>query len=212
MSIQAARRSTMTLYSDITGLHSHAVRIALAEKGVSSETIYVKPTEHVQELADINPYNSMPTLFDRDLVLYHHQIILEYLDERFPHPPLLPVYPVARAHSRLWIHRIERDWYSLVDSIEGENVAAAQLARKELQTSLNSVSMIFEEKPFFLSDDFSMVDCMLAPLFWRLPTLGVEISPRSKGLKNYARRLFDRPCFDVSLSEDEREINLAACA
>src|SRR5688500_10672100 len=113
MTILAGKRSIMTLYAGAIDPYSHQVRIVLAEKGVSVDIVYAEDHYHIQELADINPYNTVPTLIDRDLVLYESHIIMEYLDERFPHPPLLPVYPVARANSRLWMYRIERDWYSL---------------------------------------------------------------------------------------------------
>src|SRR5210317_1638810 len=112
-----AKRSSMTFFSDGNDHYSHRVRIVLAEKGVTVDIIDVDATNKPAELADLNPYNSLPTLLDRDLVLYESKIMMEYLDERFPHPPLLPVYPVARADSRLYIHRIEKDWCSLLDSI-----------------------------------------------------------------------------------------------
>ncbi|HAO88586.1 MAG TPA: stringent starvation protein A, partial [Gammaproteobacteria bacterium] len=112
-----AKRSSMTFYSDGTSHYSHRVRIVLAEKGVAVETIDVDPSNKPEDLASLNPYNTLPALVDRDLVLYEADIMMEYLDERFPHPPLFPVYPVARAQSRLWIYRIRQDWCGLVDSL-----------------------------------------------------------------------------------------------
>jgi len=208
MTILAGKRSIMTLYAGAIDPYSHQVRIVLAEKGVSVDIVYAEDHDHLQELADINPYNTVPTLIDRDLVLYESHIIMEYLDERFPHPPLLPVYPVARANSRLWMYRIERDWYSLTHKIETGNAKESAAARKDLQDSINSVAPIFNEKPYFLSDEFSMVDCYMAPLLWRLPQWEIKIAPKAKALKNYAERLFARESFATSLSETEREFGL----
>ena len=201
-----AKRSSMTFFSDPTDHYSHRVRIVLAEKGVAVEVVDAEKTNKPAELADINPYNSLPTLLDRDLVLYEPNIMMEYLDERFPHPPLLPVYPVARAQSRLLIHRIEKDWSVLVDKIlHGRGNHDKQ--RQELEESITSIAGIFSEKPFFMSDTFSVVDCSVAPILWRLPQLGIELSPKKvKPLFDYMDRLFEREAFQASLSEAEREM------
>jgi len=200
----------MTFYSDGRSQYSHRVRIVLSEKGVTVETIDVNPDSKPEDLADLNPYNSLPTLVDRDLVLYEPNIMMEYLDERFPHPPLFPVYPVARAQSRLWIYRIDRDWCALVDAlISGKGSAASQeKARKELRESLVSIAPIFAEKPFFMSDEFSIVDCCVTPILWRLPAMGIEL-PKSKAVKpllDYRDRLFERDSVLASLSEQEKEM------
>ncbi len=205
-----AKRSSMTFYSDGRSQYSHRVRIVLSEKGVTVETIDVNPDSKPEDLADLNPYNSLPTLVDRDLVLYEPNIMMEYLDERFPHPPLFPVYPVARAQSRLWIYRIDRDWCALVDAlISGKGSAASQeKARKELRESLVSIAPIFAEKPFFMSDEFSIVDCCVTPILWRLPAMGIEL-PKSKAVKpllDYRDRLFERDSVLASLSEQEKEM------
>ncbi|HAU08445.1 MAG TPA: stringent starvation protein A, partial [Gammaproteobacteria bacterium] len=153
-----AKRSSMTFYSDGTSQYSHRVRIVLAEKGVTVETIDVDPDKKPEDLASLNPYNSLPTLVDRDLVLYEADIMMEYLDERFPHPPLLPVYPVARAESRQLMYRIERDWCSLVDAIQNsrsDNVV--KKSAKELREGLMAIAPIFNEKPFFMSEEFTLV-------------------------------------------------------
>jgi RNA polymerase-associated protein len=160
-------------------------------------------------LADLNPYNSLPTLVDRELVLYQSHVMMEYLDERFPHPPLLPVYPVARAESRLFMWRIERDWCSLIESIQNsrsDNVVAR--ATKELRESILGVAPIFAEKPFFMNDEFTLVDCCIAPILWRLPSLGIDLraSKQSRPLFNYMEMLFDRESFQQSLSDQEREM------
>lgn len=205
-----AKRSSMTFYSDGRSHYSHRVRIVLAEKGVTVETIDVDPNNKPEDLATLNPYNSLPTLVDRDLVLYEPNIMMEYLDERFPHPPLFPVYPVARAQSRLWIYRIGRDWCSLVDLLMAEKGSAAQQekARKELRESIISIAPIFSEKPFFMSDEFTIVDCCVTPILWRLPVMGIDL-PNSKTVKplyDYRDRLFERDSVVASLSELEREM------
>ncbi len=206
-----AKRSSMTFFSDSSSHYSHRVRIVLAEKGVTVDLIESSGTNPPAELADLNPYNNLPTLVDRDLVLYESKVMMEYLDERFPHPPLLPVYPVARAESRLFIHRIERDWCTLVDAIQNsrsDNVVTK--STKELRESLLAIAPIFAEKPFFMSDEFSLVDCCIAPILWRLPSLGIEFraGKQSKPLLKYMDNLFERESFQASLSEQEREMRL----
>lgn len=202
-----AKRSSMIFYSGGDDHFSHRVRIVLAEKGVAVDIVEVTDEKHPAELADLNPYNSVPTLLDRDLVLYESKVMMEYLDERFPHPPLLPVYPVARAQSRLWMHRIEREWCPLVDQILGAPRKEAEKARKELRESLIGISPIFEDMPYFMSDEFTLVDCCLAPILWRLPVLGIELPEKQvKPLMSYMERLFDRDGFKAALSESEREM------
>ncbi len=206
-----AKRSSMTFFSDSTSHYSHRVRIVLAEKGVTVDMIEADAAHPPAELSELNPYNSLPTLVDRDLVLYESKVMMEYLDERFPHPPLLPVYPVARAESRLYIHRIEKDWCSLVDAIQhtrSDNVI--KKSTKELRESIMGIAPIFAEKPFFMSEEFTLVDCCIAPILWRLPSLGVDIrsSKQSKPLLTYMDALFSRDSFQDSLSEQEREMRL----
>ncbi|HVV67604.1 MAG TPA: stringent starvation protein SspA [Gammaproteobacteria bacterium] len=202
----AVRRSVMTLYSGDLDLHSHRVRIVLAEKDVTVDILSVSNHQLPEDLVHLNPYNTLPTLVDRDLVLYHSSIIMEYLDERFPHPPLLPVYPVARAKSRLMMYRIEQDWYSLAERIESNNKKDADTARKELQESLIRLAPVFNDAPYFLSDEFTLVDCCIAPLLWRLPKLGINLLPKAKSVANYAKRMFKRDSFQISLTEAEREL------
>ena len=204
-----AKRSSMIFFSDPVSHYSHRVRIVLAEKGVTVDLIEADAAHPPTELSELNPYNSLPTLVDRDLVLYESKVMMEYLDERFPHPPLLPVYPVARAESRLLIHRIEKDWCAQVDSIlhtRSENVV--KKATKELKDSITGIAPIFAEKPFFMSEEFTLVDCCIAPILWRLPALGVDIrsSKQTKPLLDYMDALFARESFQESLSEQEREM------
>ena len=203
-----AKRSSMTFYSNGTDHYSHRVRIVLAEKGVAVEINDCDPNNLPEDLASLNPYNSLPTLLDRELVLYEPNVMMEYLDERFPHPPLLPVYPVARAESRLYMYRIQRDWSSQVDVIlNSEDLDEVDTARQQLRDSLVSISPIFAEKDFFMSEEFTLVDCCIAPLLWRLEILGVELpEAQCKDLLAYMERLFERESFQLSLSEEEREM------
>jgi RNA polymerase-associated protein len=197
------KRSVMTLYSGPVCPYSHRVRIVLAEKGVTVDVVMVDTESPPEELIELNPYYGVPTLVDRELVLYQANIIMEYLDERFPHPPLLPVYPVARAKSRLMMLRIEADWYKLIRMIEA-NDESSDAARKELRESLITLAPIFGNMPYFMSEDFSLVDCYLAPLLWRLPSMGIELPLAANSIKQYAKRLFQRESFEASLTEAER--------
>ena len=205
-----AKRSSMTFFSDGEDHYSHRVRIVLAEKAVTVDIIDVDPFNKPDELADINPYNELPALVDRELVLYEPNVMMEYLDERFPHPPLLPVYPVARAESRLFMYRIQRDWAKLVDLIlVSKDAAVVEKAQKELREGLMNVAPIFQEKPYFMSDEFTIVDCCMAPILWRLPILGVDIpKDQAKHLHKYMELLFARESFRESLSEAEQEMRL----
>ncbi len=204
MAVAANKRSIMTLFSGANDIYSHQVRIVLAEKGVSVEISHVELDNLPEDMLELNAYGTLPTLVDRELVLYESDIIMEYLDERFPHPPLMPVYPVARGKSRLMMHRIEQDWYSLVKRIQ--NNEKADEARKELREALLAIAPIFAEYPYFMSEEFSLVDCYMAPLLWRLPILGIELTGKgSKELKGYMIRLFERESFQASLTEIERD-------
>jgi len=204
------KRSSMLFYSDGSSQYSHRVRIVLAEKGVTVDIVDVDIYDKPEDLADLNPYNSLPTLVDRDLVLYEPNIMMEYLDERFPHPPLFPVYPVARAQSRLWMHRIEKDWCGLVDMLQAETASDKELdaARKELRENLVAIAPIFAEKPYFMSDEFTIVDCCVLPILWRLPELGIKLpdTKATKALLEYRQRLFERESVRESLSEQEKEM------
>jgi RNA polymerase-associated protein len=208
MAVVATKRSVMTLFSDPADLYSHRVRVVLAEKNVTCDIVDVDPLDLPEDVIDLNPYGNVPTLVDRDLALYDSRIIAEYLDERFPHPPLLPVDPVSRASSRLYMFRVEKDWYSLADTILAGGKAATK-ARKELKEALTASAPIFAHKPFFMSDEYTLVDASIAPLLWRLPLLGVELAgPAAKAINTYAGRLFTRDGFVASLTEAEREMRL----
>ena len=188
--------------------YCHQVRIVLEEKGVVADFVDISDQEHHEELLELNPYGTVPTLVDRDLVLYQTQIVLEYLEERFPHPPLMPVYPVARGRTRLMMARIDSDWYALVHKILSPNSSEKEknAARKDLLDSLLAVLPVFTESPFFLSEEFSLVDCSLAALLWRLPVLGIEIPAQGKAISKYAKRLFDRESFKATLPGYIRQV------
>ena len=195
------KRSVMTLFSDPKSIHDHCVRIVLAEKAVTADVYYVDEPISRENLLELNPEGVLPTLIDRDLVLMYGKIILEYLDERFPHPPLLPVYPVSRAKARLMMTQIEKDWYQPLLAIErGESVSAN---RKVLLDYLVKVVPLFEREPFFMGEEFSMVDCCIAALLWRLPSLGIELPEQAEPVLAYAERIFERNSFQASLSPYE---------
>lgn len=202
----ANRRSVITLFSDPISLYCHRVRIVLAEKNISVDIVDVDTRALPDEVMDFNPYGTVPTLVDRDLRLYESRIIMEYLDERFPHPPLLPVDPVSRATSRLYMYRVERDWYTLMDRILDGDEDEAATARKELRESLIATSPVFAANAFFMNDEFSLVDCCMAPLLWRLPMLGIDLPSQAQALSDYAKRIFAWPAFGRSLTEAEREM------
>ncbi|MDM1708767.1 glutathione S-transferase N-terminal domain-containing protein [Thiopseudomonas alkaliphila] len=192
-------------YSDPVDQYSHRVRLVLAEKAVTAEMFDVVAGECPASLTDVNPYGTVPTLVDRDLALYEATVIMEYLDERYPHPPLLPVYPVARANSRMLMHRIERDWCQLAELILDKNTKETprNKARKELRESLIGVAPVFASMPYFMSEEYSLVDCCLLPLLWRLPALGIELPKAAAPLIEYMERNFEREAFRESLTEAE---------
>ncbi len=207
MSSVANRRSVMTLFSLPDCPRCHSVRIVLAEKDIQADIIEIDPNNKPEDLADLNPYNTAPTLVDRDLVLYDSQVIMEYLDERFPHPPLMPVDPVSRAHARLTLFRIEKDWFSLVNDLESGEKERVDTARIILRESVVSAAEVFAIKPYFLSNDFSLVDCTIAPILWRLPKYGIDLpAGEAKPIMDYMDRIFSREMFQVSLTMTEQSI------
>lgn len=210
MASVANRRSVMVLYSDSTSPIGHCVRIVLAEKDINVEINYVHEGDELpEEVIELNPYNSVLTLIDRDLVLYEAQIMMEYLDERFPHPPLMPVDPVSRANNRQLRYRVMRDLYGSVDEIRGNNEIAAANAKKHIRDHLTSIASVFSQTPYFMSEEYSLVDCCMAPLLWRLDMYGIKLPASAKPLYQYAQRLFERNAFKASLSDQERELHQA---
>ncbi|MDO9736451.1 glutathione S-transferase N-terminal domain-containing protein [Glaesserella parasuis] len=199
--MSANKRSVPTLFSTKIDIYSHQVRIVLAEKGVAYEIENILPGTISEDLIEVNPRGTVPVLVDRDLILSNARIIMEYLDERFPHPPLMPVYPILRAQCRLNIHRIQNDWFSLIDFIERDpTTAEAQRALNQLREEVLALGPVFSDSDYFLSEDFSLVDCYVAPLLWRMNTLGVEFNGAgSKAVKAYMNRVFKRDSFVQSI-------------
>ena len=209
MAVIANRRSVMTLFSKPTCIHSHRTRLVLAEKNINIDISDVDGPDLPEDLLDLNPYHTVPTLVDRDLVLYDSRVIIEYLDERFPHPPLMPVDPVTRAQFRLALFRIEMDWYQLAEQFEadGERKLATK-SRKMLRDSILASVDLFSAKKYFLSDDFSLVDCSIAPILWRMPVYGIELGSQAEPIEMYMKRVFERRSFQDSLTELEQEMRL----
>ena len=209
MAVIANRRSVMTLFSKPTCIHSHRTRLVLAEKNINIDILNVEGPDLPEDLMDLNPYHTVPTLVDRDLVLYDSRVIIEYLDERFPHPPLMPVDPVTRAQFRLALFRIEHDWYPLAEQFDNDaDRKQAGKSRKMLRESILASTDLFSAKQFFLSDEFSLVDCSIAPVLWRLPTYGIDLGSRAEPIEAYMRRVFERRSFQQSLTELEQEMRL----
>jgi RNA polymerase-associated protein len=198
----------MNLYTTASSIECHRTRIVLNEKDIVHELTLVDPKKLPEDLIDLNPYGNLPTLVDRDLVLYNSRVIMEYLEERFPHPPLMPVGPVQRAQTRLALFQIEHDWYPLIDIIETKGEKAAAKARKDLTDSIVSIADVFTTMPYFLSEEFTLVDATIAPILWRLRHYGIELPEEAKAVNAYANRLFERDGFVLSLTEAERELRL----
>lgn len=203
------RRAAMTLYSQDNDHYSHRIRFVLAEKDIATDIISVTEETLPADFASLNPYNSLPVLIDRGTTLYETKVIMEYLDERYPHPCLLPGNPHTRAHIRLMAHRIDKHWSVLADELlfgQG-TIKEQQEKRKELRDNLVTIAPIFNEMPFFMSEEFSILDCMLAPILWRLPVLEIELQARTcKGLYRYMDEIFHRRGFLASLTEQERDM------
>lgn len=206
MATLATRKHIMTLYAGTTDPHSHRTRIVLYEKDVECQVVEVDIRKKPREIGEINPYNTVPTMIDRDLVLYESHIINEYLDERLPHPPLMPVDPVSRAKARLMLMRFDRDWYSLLPDLVSADKKRAQNSRNVLRDGLTVISPVFKEQPFILGAEFSLVDCSLAPILWRLPLYGIELPRQAKPILDYADRVFARKSFKLSLTDAERDM------
>ena len=210
MSTTTNRKSIMTLYVGSTDPDSHRTRIVLYEKDIECQVVEVDLNKKPRELADLNPYNTVPTMVDRDLVLYGSHIINEYLDERLPHPPLMPVDPVSRAKARLMLMRFDRDWYSLVPDLQGADKKAAAKARSVIRDGLTVISPAFKERPFAMGEEFTLVDCSLAPILWRLDLWDIDLPRQAKPILDYGERLFARKAFKLSLTEPERSMRKLA--
>ncbi len=202
------RRPVTALYLDDTSPIGHIVRIVLAEKNVSAEINYIDDNNRPESLNNLNPYNSLLTMVDRDLVLYDAQIIIEYLDERFPHPPLMPIDPIDRANNRQLRYRVMRDLYSVVETPDSNGKTMTPGARKDLRDNLTAIAPTFAYNPYFMSQEYSLVDCCMVPLMWRLTQYGIKLPASSaQHLQKYADRLFKRAAFKRSLSDVEKGYN-----
>lgn len=196
----------MELFSSPSHFTSHCIRIVLAEKELEVSVHDADVNDPPPDLIDLNPYQSVPTLIDRELVLYDYRVIMEYLDERFPHPPLLPPDPINRARFRMALTRINEDWYSLLQVLETAQSEEYDKVRKLLSDSLVAASSIFANKPFFLSEEFSLLDCSLGPILWRLPHYQITLPAIAKPVADYAQRLFARTSFQHSLTIAEKKM------
>lgn len=206
MTQSARSRSILTLFTASDNVQCHRVRMVLAAKGVGYDRVDVAVGKPSEELLEFNPYGDVPTLLDRDLVLYQPALICEYLDERYPHPPLMPVDPLSRARLRLACVRIEREWLPQIEGIAaGGRVAEA--ARKRLRDGLMSALPLFKASKFFLNPEMSLADCLVAPVIWRLPMLGVQLPRDGKPILDYGERIFRGQGFGRSLTPDERSLH-----
>ncbi len=201
----------MALYSSPTSLESHRVRFVLAEKGINVEIVDISEDESAAaDLAELNPYNEAPTLVDRDLVLYDATVINDYLDERYPHPPLMPVDPVSRAQLRLVHFRVLRDWYSLAAQIDKATGKKSETLAKQLRESIIASNDLFKMNNYLLSEELTLLDCTLGPLLWRLPCYGIKLGKPGVTIESYAQRIFSRASFKASLTQAERDLILDA--
>ncbi len=202
--------ASTTLYSAQQELESHAVRFVMAHKSIECEVLELKFDEIPEEILELNPCQTLPTLFDRGMVLYDLSVIMEYLDERFPFPPLLPVDPIEKAEKRLLIYRFTRAkgcWYELVNTVLNDNKKAADAARKTLYGSLIELLPLFSHKPYFKSESMTLVDACIAPILWRLGLLGITLGDKAKPIALYANRLFEKEGFHDSLTFVEKDFN-----
>lgn len=200
-------RSTLTLFSHVDCVRCHALRIVLALKGLPHDLVFVDSERPPPDLAAAQPQGiQLPTLMEREVVLYESRIIAEYLDERFPHPPLLPSDPLGRARMRLTVHRIEGEWLAEFDQL----LAGDATAGERLRANLGESEPLFRAARFFLSPDIGLADCLILPLLWRLPAHGMALSELGGGIEAYAAKLFPTPLFQRSLSEGERALSASA--
>ena len=205
--IPIMKRSVMVLFSDSRDPSSHRVRLMAQEKDIPMEIVEVDVDDMPEDLLELNPYGTLPTLVDRELVLYDPQVIIEYLDERFPHPPLMSVDPISKARARQMLRQIEKEWYPLIDTIaNGEDDSEVKKARRDLLERLIQLIPVFEHKEYFMSDDYSLVDVSMAVLLWRLPSLGIELPRTAKPIFDYAEKVLSRETFTESLSDDELDM------
>jgi len=199
-------RNAITLFSSVDDVLCHRVRLVLAAKGVAYDLVPVDPQNPPEDLLNLNPYHSVPTLVERDLVLYAASVVTEYLDERYPHPPLMPVDPLSRARLRLAMLRIEHDWVPQVQAIQYGNKQQAEAGRRRLKELLIESVPLFKASKFFLNHEMSLADCAMAPIIWRLQALDVPLPRDGKVIEDYGNRIFRNPGFVRSLTPQEKAL------
>ena len=200
--------SSIVLFSNPVCPESHWVRLVLAEKDIvfSLENV-LNPNKPPEDLISLNSGGKLPTLVDRSLVIDEPSIVGEYLDERFPHPPLMPVEPMYRAELRIVLLHVEKEWYSRIRRVLSSRSRTSDKAIKELKNDMLAHIGLFAIKRFFMSDEFSLVDCAVAPLLWRFAEIGITFPPAAtKVIDRYRRRVFSRPGFIRSLSQEESQM------
>lgn len=202
----SSRKSAMILFSSANCIMSHCARLVVHEKGVPADIEFFDPNDPPEDLLELNPNGNAPTFVERDLVLYDARIIMEYLDERFPHPALHQMDPVSRANARMLIKRIDQEWYPLLEEVQIHGDKKAAKAKKMLRESLIAAAPVFEATPYFMNEEYSLIDCAMAPFLWRLPSIGIDIAGLGKGITAYANRLFGRKAFQESLSREEKDM------
>lgn len=194
----------MILYSRPDDPAAHGIRLVLAEKSVGVKVVEVQPDAPPEDLLHLNPYGTVPTLVSREVTLYDPRIIAEYIDERYPHPPLLSADPVQRARTRLFVSEIGESWYELCDEVSNGAGRGRTRARRELTEAVVSSDELFAAGTWLLGGDYGLADCVAAPVLWRLPYLGVQLPPEARAIKSYMQRVFRRPNFACSLVACER--------
>jgi RNA polymerase-associated protein len=207
MAVSPRLRNTLTLFSARDCVLSHRVRLVLAAKGVNYDLVPVDPAHPPEDLIDLNPYHSVPTLVERELVLYSASVVTEYLDERYPHPPLMPIDPLSRARLRLAMLRLEHEWVPHVQAAQqAASKAQADNARKQLRDLVLASLPLFKASKFFLNPEMSLADCAMAPIIWRLPALGIVLPKEAKPIEDYGMRIFRNPGFVRSLTPEEKNL------
>jgi RNA polymerase-associated protein len=194
----------MTLYSGTTDPYSHRCRFVLFEKGMDFQVIDVDVFNKPEDLAVMNPYNRVPVLVERDLILYEANIINEYIDERFPHPQLMPADPVMRARARLFLHRFEQELFCHIEGLESGIPKTVEKARVAVRENLTQISPVFTKQKYMLGDEFSMLDVAIAPLLWRLDHYGIQLDKEATPLMKYSERLFSRPAYSEAMTPSEK--------
>ncbi|AOA59255.1 glutathione S-transferase N-terminal domain-containing protein [Acinetobacter larvae] len=207
MSVETAPAQGITIYSHSDDFRSHWIRYVLTEKAIRYHLIIVDHED--EDLASLNPYNQLPMLIENNLKLYHSPIISEYLDDRYRQNKLYADSPAARAEQRQYIWRFEHDWFKLADHIlchpDTLDLAAQQQARQQLQDTLIALTPLFQHFPYFMSENFTILDCMLAPIFIRLKAMGIHLPIKPcRPIHLYCQRIFQRPAFIQSMTAEEK--------